>query len=266
MQGAKQKLSTEEELFCTKYELKIISGVMNQGQLERWVPGCCSPHTHKEHESRYSWVKNFVKDKNVLDVACGAGFGSYIIAEDGAAAKVTGWDIDKDTIHYASIKNRHPNISFEVKNAETFDTNQQYDVIVSFETIEHLSRPDFFLNSTTRALTVGGVCFISTPISNIEENIRPDNMFHQREWGFKKFHELVEKYLRIEEVYLQLYSNPPGMKRGFFSKVLQKAGLSGVHKQQVIEKLTPFKWDPRELKEEVIGTEWTGYQILKCSK
>ena len=51
------------------------------------------------------------------------------------------------------------------KNAETFDANSEYDIIVSFETIEHLEKPADFLNNINRALAITGLCFISTPIS-----------------------------------------------------------------------------------------------------
>ena len=266
MQEVKEQLSTEEELFCTRYELEILSGIVNRGMLERWVPGFCNPQTHKEHELRYDWVKEFVRNKAVLDIACGTGFGSYKLADEGGAAKITAWDIDKKTIQYASLKNKHSNIVFEVKNAEEFDGHKQFDVIISFETIEHLSKPESFLNNINRALVINGVCFISTPISDVTENTQPGNIYHQREWGFKRFQELAGNYLRIEEVYLQLYSSPPRIKAGFFLKILQKAGLKNNNALKVIEKLRPHRWNPKELKEESIGIEWTGYQILKCSK
>jgi 2-polyprenyl-3-methyl-5-hydroxy-6-metoxy-1,4-benzoquinol methylase len=265
MQELKQRLTTEEELFCTKYELEILSGILNQGSLERWLPGFCSPHTHNEHVARYEWVKDFVKDKIVLDVACGTGFGSYMLAQEGDAAKVIGWDIDEKTIRYASLRNKHPNLVFEADNAETFDVNKEYDVIVSFETIEHLEKPGTFLRNIDRALTLNGICFISTPISAMPENNHPDNIYHQREWGFRKFQEFAKGYLKIEEVYLQLY-NEQKTNMGYFSKVLQKAGLKHNDQPPAIEKLTPQKWDRKQLKEESIGTEWTGYQILHCSK
>ena len=265
MQGVKQRLTTEEELFCTRYELEILSGIINDGRLERWVPGFCSAHTHKEHLSRYDWVKDFVKDKTVLDVACGAGFGTYILAQNGGAAKVVGWDIDENTIRYASLRNKHPNLNFEVGNAEAFTTDKKYDIIISFETIEHLDRPENFLYNINLSLALNGTCFISTPISATEENKHPDNIYHKREWGFKKFRQLVDLYLRTEAIYLQLYNVPP-LNTGFFSKVFQKAGLKNDDQLTVIEKLTPHKWDPAELKEDSIGIEWTGYQVLQCIK
>ena len=265
MNAINQQLSADEELFCTRYELEILSGIVNEGRLERWLPGFCSPHTHKEHVARYDWVQGFVRDKTVLDIACGTGFGSYMLANEGSAAKVTGWDTDERTIRYASIRNKRVNLVFEVKNAETFDADNEYDIIVSFETIEHLEKPADFLNNINRALAITGLCFISTPISSIAENTQPDNVYHKSEWGFKRFHELVEGYLKIEDVYLQLYSGQV-LNSGFFSKVLQRTGLKQHDQMRAIENLTPQRWNRQEIKEGVIGTEWTGYQVLQCRK
>ena len=48
------------------------------------------------------------------------------------------------------------------------------------------------------------------------ENTQPDNVYHKSEWGFKRFHELVEGYLKIEDVYLQLYNSDSIEYRIFF--------------------------------------------------
>lgn len=266
MPAIKQLLTTEEEVFCTRYELETLSGIINHNTLERWVPGFCSPHTHTEHLLRYEWVKEFIKDKTVLDIACGAGFGSHKMAEEGNAAKVTGWDIDEKTITYAVIKNKHPNLLFQIKDAETFDCNSEFEIIVSFETIEHLNRPEDFLKNINRALVADGLFFVSTPISSMPENRKPDNKYHVTEWGFSRFRNMVSQYLTVEEVYLQLYSVPPKPKTGLISRVVRKAGLAKDIYAPVVEKLIPHKWLPQEISEDRIGKEWTGYQLLQCKK
>src|SRR5258705_8045042 len=261
MQEVKQPLTPEQDLFCTRYELETLSGIVNFNRLERWVPGFCNPHTHQEHEARYEWVKEYVKDSDVLDVACGTGFGSYKLAKEGKAAKVTGYDNDDNTIRYATLKNRHIQLMFHVQDAETFAADKQYDIIVSFETIEHLKKPDRFLNNINRALRTGGTCFISTPISNLAENDHPDNIYHEKEWGFKNFRDFVKDYLIVDEVYVQL-SDARSRNSGFVSRFLHKTGLRPIDPLIDHGKPVPRKWNPLELKEELVGTEWKGYQIL----
>lgn len=261
-----QKLTLEEELFCTRYELDILSGIINFNMLERWVPGYCAPQTHKEHVCRYDWVKEFVKDKAVLDIACGTGYGSYKMAEEGGAKKVMACDIDERTVKYASIRNRHRNILFQVNNAERLTFENEFDVVISFETIEHLNEPETFLKNVNKALTPDGTFFVSTPISALIEDTTPANKYHKVEWGFKRFREVVAKHLNVNDIYLQLYSVPlkPSTKMG--ARILRKTGLAKQDISGMIEKLEPHRWSPEELAEELIGHEWAGYQILQCKK
>lgn len=267
MQINKPTLTIEEELFCTKYELKILSGIVNMDMLERWVPGFCGTHTHKEHVSRYDWVKDFVKNKTVLDIACGSGFGSYKLVAEGNAEKVLAGDIDEDTVKYASCRNRHPLVDFQVQNAETFKFDKKFDVVVSFETIEHLKKPEAFLSNVNEVLNTKGSFFVSTPISGVPYNKKPANIYHTVEWGFVKFQELVSNYFDIKDIFLQMYRFPPKPDNRIMSRGLRKAGIVKTPSPgQVIERLAPFKWNPDEIAKETIGTLWTGYQILQCKK
>lgn len=261
-----QTLTVEEELYCTKYELEILSGIVNLNMLERWLPGFCGAQTHKEHVHRYDWVKEFVKDKTVLDIACGTGYGSYKLAAEGKASEVTACDIDESTVQYASIRNRHPKITFETRDAETFEFSQKFDVITSFETIEHLRKPLDFLRNVDRVLSSDGFFFVSTPISNVPEEKNPNNIYHVTEWGFRRFQELIAGHFEISGIYLQLYKFPKPINMKLSARISRRLGITRYTSEPLIEKLEPTKWQPSELPEEKIGTEWKGYQILKCKK
>ena len=262
----KSALTIEEELFCTRYELEILSGIVTQGMLERWVPGFCGANTHKEHVSRYDWVKGFVKNKKVLDIACGTGFGSYILASNGGAVEVLGCDVDERSVKYASYKNKHPHLSFSVQNAEIIRLEKKFDIVVSFETIEHLNKPEAFLRNVNEMLNDDGVFFVSTPISAMDQNEKPDNIYHVTEWGFKRFQAIISQYLSIQDVYLQLYNVPTKPNNSKVSRLLRWAGIKKKNKHVAIEKMDPFKWIPADIPAAQIGTEWMGYQILQCKK
>lgn len=107
---------------------------------ERMVPGKADKATELQHINRYNFAKELVKDMRVLDVACGEGYGSNMLAE--TAKEVIGVDISKEAIEQANEKYSKENLSFKVMDAEglSFDDNY-FDAIVSFETIEHLGRP-----------------------------------------------------------------------------------------------------------------------------
>jgi 2-polyprenyl-3-methyl-5-hydroxy-6-metoxy-1,4-benzoquinol methylase len=266
MPHVEERINLEEDLFCTRYELEILSGIVNFGMLERWVPGYCNPHTHKEHVCRYDWIKDFVRGKAVLDIACGTGYGSFKMAEDGGAASVKARDIDEKTIKYASIRNRHPRIGFDIADAETISYENEFDIITSFETIEHLSRPENFLRNANKALKPDGTFFVSTPISAMEEDTAPLNKYHRTEWGFKRFRELVAKHLTVSEVFLQLISIPKKVDNGIPARLLRRSGLVRQPDTQTIERLVPHRWDPQEIGEDTFGSQWAGYQILQCKK
>ena len=261
-----EKHNLDEELFCTRYELEILSGIVNYSMLERWVPGFCNPQTHKEHVYRYDWIKDLVRGKSVLDIACGTGYGSFKMAEEGGAASVKACDIDGKTVKYASIRNRHPRISFNVADAETISFTNEFDIITSFETIEHLGRPEDFLRNVNKALKPDGIFFVSTPISAMEEDTAPLNKYHRTEWGFKRFRELVAKHLTVSDVFLQLISIPKKVNSGIPARLLRRSGLARYPDTQIIERLVPHKWNPEETAEDSLGTQWAGYQIIQCKR
>ena len=189
-----------DEIFCLNYELKTLSGILTEGKLERWLPGFTDPTTDFDHEQRYKWALNFTKEKNVLDIACGSGKGSYIMAVEGKAKQVLGCDIESDAIRYASIKYKAQNLSYKIQDATKLKENISFDVIVSFETIEHIKETEFYLNSIYSHLNNNGIFIVSTPISEYEENTKPKNPYHVVEWGFKKFQEVISKKFMIEKV------------------------------------------------------------------
>ncbi|MCP3677122.1 MAG: class I SAM-dependent methyltransferase, partial [Deltaproteobacteria bacterium] len=113
-----------------------INNVVN-GHAERFDPAMAGFNIVYEHLHRYAYAAQFVKGKRVLDLACGEGYGSSILAED--AAEVVGIDRDERVIgHAASKYNRH-NLSFKPGNIEDipFDSDE-FDVVVCFEAIEHI--------------------------------------------------------------------------------------------------------------------------------
>jgi 2-polyprenyl-3-methyl-5-hydroxy-6-metoxy-1,4-benzoquinol methylase len=186
-----------------------------------------------------------------------------MLAKSGAV-QVLGCDRDEGTVRYASLRNRLPNLAFEQMDAESLSFTQEFDLIISFETIEHLDRPDVFLQRINNALKKTGCCFISTPISNLEENRKPDNIFHRFEWGFRKFQKMVARHLNIQNVFLQL-TRPEKQEGGFLTRAINNL-RSRQSDRAFSESLIPQKWNPGKINEEEMGRQLNGYQILECIK
>ena len=150
---------------------------------ERFVPGIAGEIAH-EHWHRYAFARRYVTGKRVLDVACGEGYGSALLA--GVASAVTGVDIDAAAIAHARSSYRAlPNVRFEEGSAAALPLpDASVDAVVSFETIEHLPRADQprMLAEIARVLTQDGVLVMSAPNPaeySTARNYR--NPFHQHE-------------------------------------------------------------------------------------
>ncbi len=115
------------------------------------------------HFRRYETAARYVKGKRVLDIACGAGYGSRMLRLAGAIT-VVGVDICPETVQYARKHYQESNMEFVCADAEQFEWSEQFDVIVSFETIEHVPHPDKFLERVRRLLVGDGIFLLSVPL------------------------------------------------------------------------------------------------------
>ena len=105
---------------------------------ERYVPEIAG-EIRLEHVHRYLIARELVPGKRVLDIACGEGYGSAILS--AAAAHVTGVDISPEAVAHASSKYARSNLVFCLGSCEAIPLeDHSVDVVVSFETIEHIER------------------------------------------------------------------------------------------------------------------------------
>ena len=156
-----------------------------------------------EHLHRYAIAKDFVLGKTVLDIASGEGYGSYLLSE--TASKVIGVDIDFETIKNAKKKYLKSNLKYLVGNADKIPVeSNSFDVVVSFETIEHHDKHDEMLLEIKRVLKHDGVLIMSSPDKKYYSDLTGQkNPFHVKELYFKDFKELINKYFDYTNYYCQ---------------------------------------------------------------
>lgn len=131
---------------------------------ERMVPESSDRFTFWEHVYRYGFASRFVAAKRVLDIACGEGYGAAALQKAGAA-NVIGVDIAEDVCLHA--RDRY-GLDARLGSAEQIPVaDRSVDVVVSFETIEHIPDPHRFLDECIRVLAPGGRLIISTPNKGI---------------------------------------------------------------------------------------------------
>ena len=146
---------------------------------ERVIPGEVDADLFNEHWARYLFAQQLAAGKRVLDVACGSGYGSALLAE--VAQQVVGVDIASDAVCYAKERYARPDFVRADCIALPF-AEEQFDLLVAFEIIEHLSDSQTFLEELRRVVKPQGRLLLSTPNKLYYTQDRGEvNPFHERD-------------------------------------------------------------------------------------
>ena len=153
------------------------------------------------HWQRYEFAKNYVKGKDVVSIACGVGYGEFYLAAAGQAKSVLGVDYSQEAISYAIRHYQAKNLAFRQAEALKNGINDQAaDIIISFETIEHIEDDNGLLKEFSRILKPDGLLILSTPnkASSFKNLLAkpPVNPYHVREYGKKDLERLLKKYFK----------------------------------------------------------------------
>ena len=150
--------------------------------------------TEIEHLHRYLHARDLCRAKDVLDVASGEGYGSALLAQ--VAASVTGVELAADAVAHARKSYRRDNLRFVQSDARNMEiASQSFDVVVSFETIEHFAEQEQFLLEVRRVLRPGGMFIVSTPDrDNYSIAEGSANPYHILELTYEEFAALISKH------------------------------------------------------------------------
>ena len=197
---------------------------------ERVVPGKVDPDLYNEHFARYAYAGQYCAGKVVLDTGCGVGYGASYLAE--RALRVVGVDRDGSAIRYACRHFRSPAVQYVVSDCEglAFDNNR-FDVVTSFELIEHLRDARAYLAEVRRVLKPTGLFIVSTPNRPVYDQHRAGepNPFHTTEYDLQEFTELLQDFFPVVEVLGENHVSAVGILGAGSSEnargVVTKAGL-----------------------------------------
>ena len=193
--------------------------IINSG--ERILLDKETPLMIARHFCAYKFAKDYVSNKSVLDIGCGEGYGANYLAR--FAKEVVGLDYDEAIINYARNKYPKTNLRFckiEVNGLNSMDN--KFDIICSFQVIEHIRDTEAFLRNINHLLKDNGIFICSTPNkkdASPRSNV-PLNKFHIKEYLWGEFKELLELVFKEVDIL--------GLKRGrglSFYRRLKKIGL-----------------------------------------
>jgi SAM-dependent methyltransferase len=162
---------------------------------ERLITGV-QGDTALEHLHRYAVAMGLACGKAVLDIASGEGYGSSLLAR--VARRVIGVDIDPQSVRHATRHHARDNLEFRIGDATDIPVeSSSIDLVVSFETLEHLVEQDRMLAEVRRVLMPGGVLIISTPDRRTYAEL-PEyrNPYHLRELDQGEFSQLIDRHFR----------------------------------------------------------------------
>ncbi|HQW43790.1 MAG: class I SAM-dependent methyltransferase [Chitinophagaceae bacterium] len=173
-----------------------------------------------EHLHRYAIAMEFCSGKTVLDIACGEGYGSNLLS--AKATHVTGMDADAITIEKATAKYKRDNLYFVQSKAEKIAAaDTEFDIVVSLETLEHLSDHTAMMKEIKRVMKPGGLLIISTPDKKEYTDKRMyKNPFHIKELYRNEFEELLKSTF----IHVQIFTQQ--MTHSSFINVAESEGIN----------------------------------------
>ncbi len=149
------------------------------------------------HKFAYKSIQKYVKDKTVIDIGCGTGYGSYILAEQ--AKTVLGIDNNIEAITYCKHQFSASNIDYIQMDGSSLKLNQQFDIAVTFQAIEHFVDLDGFIDQLKHVVKPNGTIYISTPNVRKSQKETSKNPYHFNDMNYTQFKRLISgKFTNFE--------------------------------------------------------------------
>ncbi|HLC40689.1 MAG TPA: class I SAM-dependent methyltransferase [Methylomirabilota bacterium] len=206
-----RRLGTMALVSAAFYPLALVASLRSKGQRldadrssftgERTRPDRAEHGEFQDHLARYRYAGGFAKGGRVLDLGCGDGYGSALLAE--LARVVISVDVSERAVRDARQRYRRDNLHFAVMDAtELALASEEFDLVCAFEVIEHVDDREEFLVQLRRLLRPGGLLLLSTPNKRIFSPgmSKPPNPFHRIEFLLPEFSALLGRYFSHVEL------------------------------------------------------------------
>jgi len=181
-------------------------------------------HNAGDHVARYIWALDKIIGKTTLDCGCGEGYGTAWLRKQGI--NIVGLDCSRQAL----LSSKRNELILGDILSMPFCTNS-FEVVISFEVIEHLEDTDVYLSKIRDILVVDGIFIGSTPIRKPKkyQNGKPKNPFHKREYYIKEINGLLKRHFRKVKLFGQIFPRK-------FESIL----LSQLHKLKILRNQQNF--------------------------
>lgn len=194
-------LSHEEMVRLQAEKHELISGHSFQSE-EEYV-------LHLMHTASYLQAARLSENKKVLDLGCNTGYGTEILSK--VARHVVGVDVSEQAISVAQKKYGNRRMKFQLIDGTQIPfKDNEFDVVVSFQVIEHIVNYSVYIGELKRVLSPGGIVMFTTPnaLLRLDPGMKPWNEFHVREFDNSELESLLSTF--FSEVQLMgLFAKEP---------------------------------------------------------
>ncbi len=155
------------------------------------------------HLIRYEWAARCLADVpagSLLDLATGSGYGAYELATRLPSARVVGVDYDTAAVEQARSRYARRNLEFRTGDATRWGEtigSEAFDVIVSFDMVEHVVHREIMMESLVRHLAPGGALLMSTPCGQLENDLKPLWSHHRIEYSSASLYDFLRRYFGV---------------------------------------------------------------------
>lgn len=198
---------------------------LNDSQSERMdatVGTIFQEDRRRAHLARYEFAARHADGRRVADIACGTGYGTEILSRAGALS-VIGIDRNGEAIQYAGLYHSTPSSLYRTADAAAtkIDT-ESIDLVVSFETLEHVDSDEKVLEEFVRILGPEGTLICSVPHLWTDRDLP----HHKRVYDRHRLHNLLACYFRSVQLFNQYAGDLPGVPAGIVPTDDENVGLA----------------------------------------